>query len=90
MPSSLSASFWKIEQHACRICFGRILSRKQADGTVISRCSECGTEVDGKPEKLCCCGVKLNGGKNAGLRCKENPNKTPEAPAEIIVGKVEI
>jgi hypothetical protein len=86
---SLSASYWKIEPHACRICFGRILSRTMPDGSTVSRCSECDTEVEGGPHKLCCCGVKLNGGKNAGLRCLPNPNKTPEAPAAIVVRKVE-
>lgn len=54
---------WEIADHLCRSCLGRVLVRKNADGTSTSRCSNCGTESDGDAESICCCGVRL------GARC---------------------
>lgn len=80
---------YAVREHACRICFGRILTRVDERGNQTQRCSECGTEVVGKVQALCCCGVKLKNGKDAGLRCRPNPEVSPEVPAEIIVMRVE-
>lgn len=69
--------------HACRICGGRLL---QSSTEV--RCAECGVTAphsEGKKtyRSLCFCGEKI------GLRCKNNPNQTPESPQEVIVEYVE-
>jgi len=71
---------WKITDHVCRICFGRVLAR----GTQ-ARCADCGTEVEGGHRHLCWCGAKLRDGKDARLRCKRNTEITPELPMEVIV-----
>lgn len=77
---------WRLEPHACRICFGRIVSRRQVDGPRLYRCANCGTEVlGGRPSALCCCGMKLATGRDAGVRCVRNPKRTTELTSEIIV-----
>lgn len=77
---------WRLLNHCCRHCTGRLLESE--DGAVI-RCSECGKEVEGPDhKKLCRCGERV-GGKNAGLRCIQNPSVTPEIPFEIVVKQVE-
>jgi hypothetical protein len=79
---------WRITDHACRQCFGRVLSRATADATVY-RCSNCGLQLTStRPESICACGTTLRTGKNAGLRCLVNTSPTPECPAEIIVEEV--
>lgn len=75
---------WTLTDHVCRLCFGRILETVEPDRTHRARCSNCGTEVRGTHLKLCACGTKLRDGRDAGLRCVENPNRGPEDMAEII------
>lgn len=76
--------------HICRVCYGRLIAEVNGDGkrkgTV--RCSDCGLEEQGDHRALCCCGVKLRNGKNAGFRCLPNPDISPEMPSEIIVRHV--
>jgi hypothetical protein len=79
---------WSITDHVCKVCFGRVLVRRDDDGRGHSRCAECGTEVVGDYVALCCCGALLRTGKNAGLRCMRNQIKSPEAPEEIVVVQV--
>lgn len=55
------------------------------DGKHYVRCTDCGKEVAGRHESLCACGAKLMDGRNAGLRCVLNANRTPELPNEICV-----
>lgn len=76
---------WRLTDHVCRVCFGRVLERKGDDGSTIVRCANCGVEAHGQPKAICCCGVKTKKGRLAGLRCMRNPEPTPEQPAELIV-----
>lgn len=80
---------WRLTDHVCRVCFGRVLERTQttAAGTIhIVRCANCGTELRQVPVKaLCCCGLKTSAGKDAGLRCRRNEAPSPEQPAELAV-----
>jgi hypothetical protein len=77
---------WRLTDHVCRVCFGRVLSRTTATGIVV-RCANCGTELVGEPvSHLCCCGLKTSAGKDAGLRCRRNEAPSPEQPAELAVG----
>ena len=77
---------WCLTDHACRVCFGRILMRTTADGLTLFRCANCGTEVSGGHVKaLCWCGMKTPSKRDAGFRCQRNPNPCPEHPVEIVV-----
>ena len=73
---------YKIVDHVCRVCFGRILvSDSQA------RCADCG--ASGKTvHEVCTCGTLLRTKTNAGLRCVKNPEVSIECPAEIVVSYV--
>lgn len=48
---------WSLADHACRHCFGRLLSG--AGG--VWRCAECGAQHRGEVEGLCWCGVEVPG-----------------------------
>lgn len=83
-PDQLPA--WRLTDHVCRVCFGRVLERRD-QGQRVVRCANCGTEVRDMPTAaLCCCGLKTSTGKDAGLRCRRNDGRTPEQPAELAVG----
>lgn len=73
---------YKIVDHVCRVCFGRILVLDSQ-----ARCADCG--ASGKSVKdVCACGALLRTGTNAGLRCVKNPEVSIECPAEIVVSYV--
>ena len=76
---------WKIVDHACRRCFGRVLQR-EVGGKVEVRCSECGLEGNDRPETICCCGVEV-GGKPGELECALNPDASDEVPQQVVVRK---
>lgn len=76
---------WELTEHVCAICLGRALYDREGNR---SRCSNCGVEGDGKPKRICCCGIKLKNGKDAGIRCIVNPAPTPEMPAQIVATEV--
>jgi hypothetical protein len=80
---------WRLEQHICRVCFGRILSHKaEAEGARIYRCADCGTQTEGAAARvICCCGAKLNA-RSAGIRCEPNQSKRPEFPFEIVARQI--
>lgn len=47
MPESSDQSLaWRLTDHVCRVCFGRVLERDGAPGHIY-RCANCGTEVSG-------------------------------------------
>lgn len=84
---------WELTEHCCRVCFGRILRQAgagQASHSHRYRCSNCGLQADGaKPAVLCSCGMKLKGGRGAGiLRCERNPDPRPEFPSEVVALQV--
>jgi len=80
--AAVPASFqWALTPHICRQCFGRVLARQ--DGAF--RCACCGEEGAGETEAvICCCGLKLEGTKDMGMRCQINEERTPEWLGEII------
>ncbi len=80
-------SVWKIEDHACRECLGRVLSRRDDDGTPRVRCACCGAQAVGEPAAICACGVTR--GKYAGLRCVRLERPVLGIDIEIIATDVE-
>lgn len=83
---------WELTDHICRACFGRLLRRESDDGERhVYRCANCGVEAEGRRESvLCCCGMKLKTGPDAGVRCIPNDQKSPECPSEIVAGQVSV
>lgn len=81
---------WRIEPHVCAACFARIASRPDGDARLYA-CTNCGAEASGcRPAVVCACGIRLRkaaasgtSGKliDAGIRCHENRNRSPELPA---------
>lgn len=86
---------WRLEPHVCANCFARIASRAEGDeGDRVYQCTNCGAEAVGhRPAVVCACGIKLRkAGPNgttgslidAGVRCHENRNRSPELPALFV------
>lgn len=79
---------WVITDHVCRCCFGRVLMREAFDRKRTYRCANCGIESEGRTEAaICCCGIKLKTGIDAGIRCCVNEDKSPEFPSEIVASQ---
>lgn len=80
---------WRIEDHVCRICFSRVLSRPDSDGGRVYRCSGCGSRAVGhSPSLVCACGLKTRNGHNLGIRCIVNDAPSPEAPVQVVARQV--
>lgn len=81
---------WRVTAHICRACMGRILARETFDGKRVYRCSNCGIEREGRREStLCCCGIRFGKSqRDAGIRCLENPRRSPECMSEIVAAQV--
>lgn len=80
---------WRIEDHVCRVCFSRVLSRPGEDGGRLYRCSGCGTEAVGHAaSSICACGLKLKNGRDLGVRCVVNESPSPEAPVQVVARQV--
>lgn len=83
-------SLFELLDHCCSVCGGRLL-RADTERGILLRCAECGARAELPPgsrapyEALCFCGVKLAGGKNAGLRCRRAATPSPERPQEVVV-----
>lgn len=88
---AIDADTWRLEPHVCRQCFARVASQRTDDGRLY-QCTNCGLEaVSAKPSAICACGLKLKRWKSdgssaqalvdAGVRCHENRNRTPEFPS---------
>lgn len=80
----MAGETWRLEPHACRHCFGRVLARTAEDGAQVFRCSNCGAEGREAVKSVCCCGMTLRSGKSAGLRCTINNNKNAALPSEVV------
>lgn len=79
---------WEIADHVCKVCCGRVLARRNDDGDRVFRCSNCGVEASGKSSAVvCCCGIKING-KDGGIRCVINGQKSPLWPSEFVAEQV--
>lgn len=77
--------YWRLTPHCCRACFGRVLARETFDRRKVYRCSNCGVEREGTDSRvICTCGMKLRKSVDAGIRCVENTDKSPEWPSEIV------
>lgn len=77
---------YELVDHACKFCFGRIAAEiKDGKRTGVYRCMECGMEGRNGYKSLCCCGMTLRPGQDAGLRCIRNADQTAEFPSEIVV-----
>ena len=74
---------WKLTDHICQHCLGRILER-QTPGGVVARCSDCGIEAEGGYRAICTCGMVLKTGKPAGFYCARNANHEPGKGQEIV------
>ncbi|MEX3764415.1 hypothetical protein [Paraburkholderia phenoliruptrix] len=77
--------------HICRVCFGRVMTRVTFDRRRLYCCADCGVELEGKSEAaVCCCGIKLKNGRDAGIRCRSNDERSPESPFVIIAEQAEV
>lgn len=77
---------WKISDHVCAVCMGRVLTRKLDSGRHESRCSNCGLTGDGVPTSICWCSFRIPSGRQTQrFKCARNEKPTPEFPAEIVV-----
>jgi len=75
---------WRIEDHVCSRCFGRVLSRPAGTGVNVYRCADCGLSATGRSARvICSCGIKLRGTTDMGIRCIRNERPTPEFMVEI-------
>jgi hypothetical protein len=74
---------WKLTDHACSLCFGRVLERASQGPGPRYRCAECGHTAEAAVEAMCCCGVKV--GSKSGLECVKNPARSAHAPQEVVV-----
>lgn len=84
------AELWAVEDHVCRVCFGRIISaRGDENHTRGYLCTNCGAKSSGRAVScVCCCGLRLRPGVDAMVRCQRNENPTPEFPSEIIAAQL--
>lgn len=81
-----SDEVWRITDHACAACLGRVLARNAADGQCIARCADCGHEAAGGAEAICACGALPDGFKIR-LKCQRQAQPSPDFPAEIIAAE---
>lgn len=77
---------WVMADHACRVCFGRVLMRKAFGRKGFTfRCASCGAEGHGDaPGVVCACGLTLEGTKDMGVRCQINAERGPESIDEVV------
>jgi hypothetical protein len=81
------SELWRLEDHICRNCLGRVVSRTAEDGQAIVQCSNCGAEGIGEPSGICCCGIKR--GKFDRLRCIRLDRPIHGVAAQIVVTEVD-
>lgn len=85
---------WELADHVCRCCFGRILRSVETVPVGDAhghrwRCSNCGAEAASTvASSICSCGLRLKGGRDAGIRCERNAEPTPEFPSEVVASQV--
>jgi hypothetical protein len=80
---------YEVQDHVCRACFGRVLKHTDLSGQRhIFTCSNCGLAAPGRnAHAICACGIRLKGGRDAGIRCERNTAPTPEFPSEIVAAQ---
>ena len=82
-----SAPGWQLAPHACRHCFGRVLSRSVSGVVIEVRCAECGEHSQGPADEICACGADC-GDIGFVLKCVRNTNVTKENPHEVLIREV--
>lgn len=88
-PATPPVLTWEVTDHACSVCYGRVLRRVDADGKVIVRCSNCGVAAEGNVKEICWCGYRMPVGKKVQrFMCQPNENPTASFPAEVEVVEV--
>lgn len=71
----MSQMRWKLEDHLCKACGGRILRCVSGvgltpGGNPLFKCADCGKAVTGMgPEALCWCGFSHRGQRTTAYRC---------------------
>lgn len=89
---------WEFTDHACRVCFGRVMERvneaEEGERRLEYRCAECGATGFGHVRAVCCCGDDeavgrvgraAHGNRSLGLECVRNDHPTPEVPQQVLV-----
>lgn len=79
-----TGEIWKIEDHVCLTCLGRVLSRAGDDGQRVYRCSNCGASGMEPVTSICTCGAQI-GQRGGILRCVINSHRSPGFMSEIVV-----
>lgn len=81
---------WRLTDHVCRACMGRVLARETFDRKRLYRCSNCGLEREGaSPAAVCCCGIRFGKAqRDAGIRCVSNAMRTPECMSEVVAQQI--
>lgn len=82
-PRTMSTEYWRIVDHICAGCMGRLLEREHG-GKTITHCAVCGQEAEGDHLSLCLCGQRLQTGKHAGFYCERNDQHKPGRFSEIV------
>lgn len=68
---------WRLEDHICAECFGRVVSRRTESGAGrVFRCAVCELEAAGEVNAICACGSAI-GEKDAKVRCVRNDHRRP-------------
>jgi hypothetical protein len=80
---------FKLVDHVCRACMGRLLERLGDDGVPVFACSNCGAEAPAQPglnwPPLCACSLTVDGVRDMGVRCVRNERRGPEGLLSVIV-----
>jgi hypothetical protein len=93
----IQPELWELTDHACRVCFGRVLkgdmpadyAGPDAEHVHRWRCSNCAAQgISRLVSSVCACGMRLKSGRDAGIRCERNPAPTPEFPSEVTASQV--
>jgi hypothetical protein len=78
-----NSALYRLTDHVCRNCLGRILRHLTLDGRTVVQCSNCGVEAVGESPVICACGIRR--GPFARLRCARLERPIPGVAAEIVV-----
>jgi hypothetical protein len=78
--SARAVSGWRVTDHVCRVCGGRVLARGPA-----VRCADCDLEVLGAASALCACGAAPVGT----YRCHALPEHVPGSGARVVIRREE-
>ncbi len=85
MARSRDSQYWRMTDHACRHCGGRILRKRTERGAVYC-CAGCEVQSVGDHRVICACGVRVAAGPNRGMspfRCVVVAERRPDHPARI-------